>query len=261
VSLSPDDRRRALDAYLAARPFAFALWRYSEVLALADLEWHGRILDLGCGDGLFGEHLFSGADVVGLDADAAALEQARRRRVYRELVRHDIHTVPFGAGTFDAVFANCVLEHVDDPGRVLAEAARVLRPGGRFVFTVPSQQFARWLLLTRLLDRAGLAGPAAAYGHVANRVLGHRHLLAEDAWRSLALEAGFSQVEFRPYAGGRVPQAFDLTAPAAVPAIIAHRLTGKWWVVPKGRVAAALVHWLSDDAVRDSAGLVSVARR
>lgn len=262
MSLSPDGCRRALDAYLAARPFAFALWRYSEVVALADLEWHGRILDLGCGDGLLGELLFSGADVVGLDADRVALSQARRRGVYSELVLHDIHRLPFDSATFDSLFANCVLEHVDDPGRVLAEAARVLCPGGRFVFTVPSQDFARLLLVPRLCQHSGLARVAAAYGWLANRLLGHRHLLSEAAWRSLAIAAGFASIDFRPYAGGHVPRAFDLGAPAAAPAVLLHRLSGRWCVVPKGRATAALVRRLVDrDAAGQNAGLVAIAHR
>jgi SAM-dependent methyltransferase len=46
--------------------------------------------------------------------------------------------LPFAAGSFDLVTANMVLEHLPDPDAVFAEVARILKPGGRFVFVTPN---------------------------------------------------------------------------------------------------------------------------
>jgi ubiquinone/menaquinone biosynthesis C-methylase UbiE len=87
-----------------------------------------RVLDLGCGKGRFATRLQeAGAEVVGLDVSAAMLGEARGiARVLGSAAR-----LPWGDGTFDAVVAVEVFEHLEDVGPVIREASRVLRPGGR----------------------------------------------------------------------------------------------------------------------------------
>jgi 2-polyprenyl-6-hydroxyphenyl methylase/3-demethylubiquinone-9 3-methyltransferase len=86
-----------------------------------------RILDLGCGKGRFARHLrHAGAEVIGLDASAAMLQHARGLHRVRSTAR----CLPFAAGSFDAVIAVEVLEHVAEVSRVLEEIGRVLVPGG-----------------------------------------------------------------------------------------------------------------------------------
>jgi SAM-dependent methyltransferase len=90
---------------------------------------HGSlILDLGCGKGRFAAHLIdAGARVVGLDLSTAMLAKARGLDRVKASARH----LPFADGTFDAVVAIEVLEHVGAIDRVIGEARRVLKPGGR----------------------------------------------------------------------------------------------------------------------------------
>ncbi|MEE8408525.1 MAG: methyltransferase domain-containing protein [Myxococcota bacterium] len=259
--ITPDERRAGLLRYLRRRPLAFALWRYSEIMALAPLDWSGRILDLGCGDGLFGEIVFSGRNVVGVDGDAYELGLARQRGVYRELVRGDIHSLPLPDASFDHVFSNCVVEHLDDPPRVFREVRRVLQPGGRFVFTVPSERFAELLTGSRVLARLRRYDLSRFYGDLANRILDQKHTLSEKQWRALLEPAGFDRITARYYAGPAVAAAFDTGGLIAAGSLIGRRLTARWIVPRKGALAAYLIERLvGDGAPATGAGLLVEAR-
>jgi SAM-dependent methyltransferase len=89
----------------------------------------GLCLDLGCGTGLYADVLAAtGRTVVGIDRSADQLRIARGR--IRHLVRADAAAIPFADGTFTTVVAMWISTDVDDFAPVLAEAVRVLRPGG-----------------------------------------------------------------------------------------------------------------------------------
>jgi len=93
----------------------------------------GLCLDLGCGSGLYFDVLAAtGRAVVGLDRSADQLRIAQGRS--RQIVRGDAAALPFADGTFPAVATLWISTDVDDFTAVLAEAARVLVPGGRLVF-------------------------------------------------------------------------------------------------------------------------------
>jgi 2-polyprenyl-6-hydroxyphenyl methylase / 3-demethylubiquinone-9 3-methyltransferase len=90
------------------------------------------LLDLACGAGLLAPHVSRhGHRHVGLDLSRTALPQAREHGVTP--VRGDVLRLPFAAEVADVVVAGEVLEHVTDPARLVAEACRVLRPGGTLV--------------------------------------------------------------------------------------------------------------------------------
>lgn len=93
----------------------------------------GRVLDLGCGVGHSYE-LLAPRETVGVDIDPAALAGQERRTVAA-----DMRSLPFPDASFAAVLSVQSLEHVPDPERVLAEARRVLEPGGIAVFVTPNR--------------------------------------------------------------------------------------------------------------------------
>jgi ubiquinone/menaquinone biosynthesis C-methylase UbiE len=93
----------------------------------------GLCLDLGCGCGHYFDAVAStGRTVVGLDRSADQLRIARGRS--RRIVQGDGAALPFADGTFATVLALWISTDVDDFGTVLAEAVRVLTPGGVLVF-------------------------------------------------------------------------------------------------------------------------------
>jgi ArsR family transcriptional regulator len=105
------------------------------LLALADPAW--TVGDLGCGTGQVSEWLQPFvARVIAVDASADMLTAAQERlhdAANVELRQGTLEQLPIADGELDAALLMLVLHHAPDPGRVLAEAARALRPGGRVV--------------------------------------------------------------------------------------------------------------------------------
>jgi SAM-dependent methyltransferase len=97
-----------------------------------------RVLDLGCRTGALTQHYVEGNDVVGVDVDRTALERAHER-IGIETVWADVEdALPFPDRSFDVVVAGELLEHLSHPESAVREIARVLRPTGRLVGSVPN---------------------------------------------------------------------------------------------------------------------------
>jgi 2-polyprenyl-6-hydroxyphenyl methylase / 3-demethylubiquinone-9 3-methyltransferase len=95
------------------------------------------VLDLGCGAGFLSNYLAArGHTVTGIDTTTENLAVAKLHDASGNVayVTADACALPFPDASFDAVCAMDLLEHVEEPHRLIAEASRVLRPGGRFVF-------------------------------------------------------------------------------------------------------------------------------
>ena len=99
----------------------------------------GRVLEMGCGNGLNFEHYPDSVDeVVGMEPEptmrAAALEAARRAPVTVNVIDGVADALPVEDESFDAAVVSLVLCSVPDQARALAELRRVLRPGGELRF-------------------------------------------------------------------------------------------------------------------------------
>jgi len=117
------------------------------------------VLDVACGAGaVTAAAAERGAHPVGLDISAGMLEKARRAHPELELIEGDAEALPFEAGSFEAVVGGFVLNHLPRPERAVAEAARVVSPGGRLAFSVWDRpERARVMgIMSEAIDRAGL---------------------------------------------------------------------------------------------------------
>ncbi|MFJ3856163.1 methyltransferase domain-containing protein [Streptomyces sp. NPDC090085] len=96
------------------------------------------LLEVGAGAGTdaLAVRSDSGAEVVTVDSSVTMAAQARKRGVPMAAAA-DGHRLPFQSGAFHAAWADRVLQHVVDPGRVLDEMLRTVRPGGRVVLADP----------------------------------------------------------------------------------------------------------------------------
>ncbi len=99
-----------------------------------------RVLDAGCGPGIYSEWLLKhGAEVVAVDASLKMVELAKQRLGGAAEVRQADLSQPLdflGDSSFDVVLSPLVLEYVGDWRGAFAEFYRVLRPGGHFIFSV-----------------------------------------------------------------------------------------------------------------------------
>ncbi|MDQ1035090.1 SAM-dependent methyltransferase [Streptomyces sp. V3I8] len=128
-----DEEAERYDASRGGEPRAAAA--AAAVLGLIP-EGAATLLDVACGTGTVTRRLAAAdLDVTGVDAACGMLRQAAAR-VPGRVVLADIRQLPFPPASFDAVSAIWLLHLLDDAERVVAEAARVLRPGGVFVTTV-----------------------------------------------------------------------------------------------------------------------------
>ncbi|MEV5828873.1 methyltransferase domain-containing protein [Spirillospora sp. NPDC052242] len=121
-----------------------------------------RTLDVGTGPGIVSAAAVRrGAAVSAVDADAGMAETARRNVPEADVRVAVLPDVPFPDGAFDAVVGNFVINHVGDPGAVLARLRRVLRPGGRLAVSCWAMPGTGALGLVReAIDRAEVPWPA-----------------------------------------------------------------------------------------------------
>ncbi|MEM6890669.1 MAG: bifunctional 2-polyprenyl-6-hydroxyphenol methylase/3-demethylubiquinol 3-O-methyltransferase UbiG [Pseudomonadota bacterium] len=127
------------------------------------IDWTDKdVLDLGCAGGFMAEALASkGARVTGIDPAADAIEAAKRRAtLVGQNIQYDVgvgEALPYADAAFDAVVCVDVLEHVTDLTKVAAEVARVLRPGGMFLYdTINRNPVSRLATITVAEDILGL---------------------------------------------------------------------------------------------------------
>jgi SAM-dependent methyltransferase len=116
---------------LFINPFYFARRELHAAMRELGPQLSGRVLDVGCGDRPY-EKLVGAQAYVGLEIDTPESRARGKADAY-----YDGRRFPFEDGAFDAVLCNQVLEHVFEPEEFVGEIARVLKPGGRLLLTVP----------------------------------------------------------------------------------------------------------------------------
>lgn len=114
--------------------------RLNMILSAAGERLAGRVLEDGCGVGIYLQHLAPQVgSIIGLEYD---LERVRKARLYSQnLVNAAAEALPFETGSFDAILSHEVLEHVRDDRHSVEEMVRVLKPGGVILLFVPNRGY------------------------------------------------------------------------------------------------------------------------
>jgi ubiquinone/menaquinone biosynthesis C-methylase UbiE len=167
-----------------------------------------RLLDVASGPGYVAAAAAErGASVVGLDFAAAMVAEASRRYPGVEFREGDAEALPFADASFDAVTMNFGLLHLGQPERALAQACRVLRPGGKFAFTVwakPEEARGFGIVLAAIQKHGRMdvaLPPGPPFFRFSDEAESRRSLLA----------AGFAAPQFR-----RIAQTWRLDSPQAL---------------------------------------------
>lgn len=131
----------------AIRPgYRLGLDIYRDLLD-AHIDETTRLLDVGCGPaGLVAEYEDTAALVVGSDRYLTNFTEFDGQFGVRRLAEGDIDALPFADNSFDLVTSSWVVEHLDNPVGCTREIARVLAPGGRYLFITPNAlNYVVWL--------------------------------------------------------------------------------------------------------------------
>ena len=100
----------------------------------------GRILENGCGVGMYVEHLSGfGGNVIGLEYDFERATEARKRSPH--IINAASEALPLPSETFDLILSHEVLEHVQDDRLAICEMVHAVKPGGRLVIFVPNRGY------------------------------------------------------------------------------------------------------------------------
>lgn len=231
---------------------SLALWRAAEVAALREQRYAHPVLDLGCGDGLVSSLVLSRIE-YGVDPSAEALARAHKLGVYGELIARPVERAPLIRESIATVISNSVLEHVPDPGLVLRAVAHLLRPGGRLVFTAPSEGFSPALGL-----------PFETYRRWRNRTYRHLNLWGLERWSAELERAGLVVEHSRTYLRPSLVRLWDfLDLPQQVRLGRVSPFGALWRRLPSAmleRLAGTLAAW-DLGAPPPGGGRLIVARR
>ncbi len=169
------------------------LFWLTQTLRAAAPRAHGRMLDVGCGERRF-EPMFTPyiESYTGVEHEGVFTSTDASARKNRPDVLYDGHKLPFEAGSYDTVLCTDVLEHTPEPGNLIGEMARVLRPKGTLILTAPftfrlheePHDYFRYTPhgLTNMLERVGMrvlqiqpyGGLFSIVGHKLNSFLAFR---------------------------------------------------------------------------------------
>ena len=139
------------------------------------------ILDLGCSEGLTAAVVFNRKLDIGLDNHKYFVKLAIDSGVYKKVILGDARKIPLSNKSVDLVFSNCVIEHIEGIDKVFSEVYRVLKPGGKFVFTTPSHNFYKYSIFSRL----GLKFISKFYGKLRDKKYSHFNTYSIDEWRDI----------------------------------------------------------------------------
>ncbi|WP_292367764.1 class I SAM-dependent methyltransferase [Methanoregula sp. UBA64] len=149
----------------------------------------GRLLDIGCGTGLFiGKYLQNGGSAVGIDISRNMIKKARMRCPGSPFTLGTGEGLPFRDDSFDAVSSLLVFTYLRDPAAMLDEAYRVLKPGGSISICTLGKK-----LLTSGIPAIYQISEKIRVSHVVMKDFGERYYDGDEMYR-MFVEAGFCNI-------------------------------------------------------------------
>lgn len=231
---------------------SLGLWRAAEVAALREQIYESPVLDLGCGDGLVTSMVLPQV-AIALDPDAQALSKAAQHNIYKQFINAPIEQSQLPEASIGTIISNSVLEHIPHLDTALAAAARLLKPGGQLIFTIPTEAFSEWLAL-----------PLTHYANWRNQQLAHLNLWPIERWAHHLARVGLQVESVRPYLHREWVSTWDWLELSQQIWIAEQRLVGIVWKQIPSSVIDSLANWASQldlSAPYPGGGRLIVARK
>lgn len=154
------------------------------------------VLDIGSGAGVGVAHLASNMNdpqVFCIDLSTSALNEARRKGHVPLIASAEGNRLPFGAGVFDIVVLNEVIEHLVDTDSIMDEIYRVLKPNGLLLLSTPNlaSWFNRGAILFGVQPAFSEVSFRKVYGRPGSGLVGHLRLFTRRALVEFLVDAGF----------------------------------------------------------------------
>jgi len=201
-------------------PYFRAFLRAVESTYYQDLPLPGPVYDVGCGDGHFASLTFDQKIDVGLDPWHGPIHEAKKFGAYHGLVEADGAQAPFPNDHFASALSNSVLEHIPHIDAVLAETARILKPGAPFYFCVPNPRYLSELSISHVLGKG--------YTEWFRRISRVHHADEPDIWEARLENAGFKLERWWHYFSPSAMRVLEWGHYFGVPSVVARVLTGRW---------------------------------
>lgn len=189
-----DERNKTLKLFSNEFWFApqDAFLRTADALIWKKQKFVYPVLDIGCGDARISKLLFKGRKKmdVGLDINEKEIKNAEKSGFYKKVVCADAAKMPFKDNSFWTVVSNSTFEHIEEDIKGVEEVSRVLKKGGKFLFTVPTKKLEK-AALGYLKDKEKLN----AY----NKRVSHRHYRSLKEWEKILRKNDMEIVNYQPY--------------------------------------------------------------
>ena len=242
-----------LQEYLKERPLFLSLIRAKEAeLYQKFLPLKKPVLDVGIGDGFFAKMVFAKKIIdIGLDLEESRINEARRLKIYRELLTFDGINIPFPNNFFSTIVSNCVLEHVLDLKALLKEVHRVLKPNGTFLTTVMAKPWEDHLYGAKIFGRF--------YKDWMRKTQVHRNLLSRTEWDKSFERSGFKISKRIGYLTSTACSLIDICHYLSLPSLVTYKLFGRWVLFPQMNFVYPvdyLTNILSKDINSDQSGAI-----
>ena len=242
----PDDDLLAL--HLQREPPFRALMRSFEHRLFLEEPIIHPVLDIGIGDGHFAAMAWPEGLDAGIDVSWQVVAEGKAHGPYRHASVADGTRLPYCDAAFRTVVSNCVMEHIPDLEGLVGEVARVLAPGGRFVFSAISNHFTGSLLTIRQLNRLGLRSIAERYGRWWNTKAVHFHFDDVQTWQERFTRHGLILDRHTAYMSAEAMGAFEVMHYYALPSVAWHKMLGRWTLQPQQVRRKLAYRWLQPHA-------------
>lgn len=267
--------------YLEVAPFAHALWRSveAELIYKTYKEYYTTklnnkfnnsniferpVLDLGCGFGEFAGVFFDRQVEIGIDVSINDLIKAHRKKIYKKLLIADARKLPFKNNSFSTVISISVLEHIPSVDKVIHEVYRVLKPGGIFLYTVPTIELNNNLFYPEIFNKLGMKRLSTFYLNFYHKVFKHAVIIPKSKWLEMSRNAGFIIILSQGMFPKKMTRAFDLFLITAFPSQIGRWLVGDRWVFALGLkklILPVLYKYLTSNAKLVDSNILVMAKK